>query len=397
MARRSSDVVVVGGGFAGFWAAVAARRVGGPGLSIALVNDGPDLVLRPGLYEANPAALSVPLDEPLNLVGVDLVVDRVTSIDPHPHEVHLASGDSYGFRAAVVATGSRMQRPPIEGAGETFSIDTQPEAVELDRHLARLAMQERVRIVVVGAGFTGIELALELPARLAAHGRDAGMGPAEIVLVDRADAVGPELGAGPRPVIESALDAAGITCRLGASIQGLGAGSVRFADGTELAADAVVLCTGQRAADLDRPLGGVVDELGRYRVGPTLQHPDHPSIFVTGDVASVDTGTGHLALQSCQHALQLGRVAGENVALHLRGAPLVEYFHPTYVTCLDLGAAGAVFTEGWDRTVVHTGATANARKRRINEEFIVPDLSSGSEGLLAQSETTARRVPTEDT
>src|SRR6266566_7912576 len=68
------------------------------------------------------------------------------------------------------------------------------------------------------------------------------------------------------------------------------------------------------------------------------------------------TGDGHLVLQSCQHALQLGRFAGENAARDLIGVPTIPYVQPPYVTCLDLGRSGAVFTRGWERTVELTGA-----------------------------------------
>lgn len=387
------DVVVVGGGFAGFWAAVAARRVGGADISITLVNAGPNLVMRPRLYEADPASLAVSLAEPLGLVDVELVIGRVIELDSDGATVTLDTGDRIEFGTAVLATGSRMQTPDIPGVDTTFSIDDQTAAIEFDEGLARIATQANLRIAVVGAGFTGIELALELPARLEHHGRTSDHTPAEILLVDRAPYVGNELGDGPRAVIEAALDQAEVTCRLGVEITALSRTSLTWADGSATVADAVVLCTGLRANSLDRPIPGDTDSLGRYQVSPTLQHPTGANLFIAGDVASVDTGTGHLALQSCQHALQVGRIAGENAARQLQGVDLIEYYQPAYVTCLDLGAAGAVLTNGWERTVVDTGASAKARKQRINQHFIYPDLTEGRDGLLAQSESAARRDP----
>lgn len=75
---------------------------------------------------------------------------------------------------------------------------------------------------------------------------------------------------------------------------------------------------------------------------------------------------------SCQHALSLGRVAGHNAAAELVGLPLHPYSQPKYVTCLDLGAWGALYTEGWDRQVRLTGAEGKALKRQINTEWIYP-------------------------
>jgi hypothetical protein len=59
---------------------------------------------------------------------------------------------------------------------------------------------------------------------------------------------------------------------------------------------------------------GECDKLGRVVVDTTLRAPAALGIFVAGDAAVADTGDGHLTLQSCQHAEQLGRVAGENAA-----------------------------------------------------------------------------------
>jgi len=75
---------------------------------------------------------------------------------------------------------------------------------------------------------------------------------------------------------------------------------------------------------------------------------------------------GTTRLQSCQHALQLGGFAGKNSARDLIGLPTIPYVQPPYVTCLDLGRSGAVFTRGWQRTVELTGAEAKAVKRRIS-------------------------------
>jgi NADH dehydrogenase len=382
--RAGAGIVVIGGGFAGFWAAVAARRVCGPDVPVQLVSDRPHLVMRPRLYEASPASLSLDLAEPLDMIGVSFVLDRATAVDPARRRVTLESG-SLDYDCLVLATGSTMRQPDVPGAAEAFSIDDQEHAIEFDDRLARIAGRPGIRIAVVGAGFTGIELALELPERLRAH-RGEGPDPdLEVVLIDRAPVVGAELGPAPRPTIEAALDAAGVVRRLGASIVALGADTVTFSDGTIDSFDAVVLCTGLVATQLATPLSGIVDELGRHHVDPTLEHRDHPHLFLAGDVAAVDTGTGHLTLQSCQHALQLGRVAGENAARRRLGRPLIRYHQPRYVTCLDLGRSGAVLTSGWDRGVIADGELAKANKRRINQQVIYPDLRQGAEGLLAQS------------
>lgn len=308
--HKHADVVVIGGGFAGFWAAVAARRAGGPELSISVVTPNDSLVMRPRLYEANPETLAMPLAEPFAMIDVDLILASVTSIDPDGRLVRLSDGTDIGFGSAVLAIGSVMRVPAIPGVEHAFSIDDQASAIVLDRRLTEIAQQPTVRVAVIGAGFTGIELALELPSRMRQHGRTASLAPVEVVLIDRAPVVGPELGDGPRAEIECALDEQRVDRRLDATVIAIAPTAVDFADGSHLEVDAVVMCTGMAAAALADPLDGERDALGRYIVGATLEHPQFSGVFLTGDMASADTGTGHRTLQSCQHALQLGRAAG---------------------------------------------------------------------------------------
>ena len=106
-----------------------------------------------------------------------------------------------------------------------------------------------------------------------------------------------------------------------------------------------------------------------------------------GDAAAADTGDGHWTLQSCQHAGQLGRVAGENAARDLLGLPSLPYAQLRYFTCLDLGRSGAVVTQGWERRVEKTGAEGKAMKRTINTKIIYPPIDGTADALLASSST----------
>ncbi len=390
-------IVIVGGGFAGFWAAAAARRVGGEHLDITLVSTGPVLQMRPRFYEANPAELGVDLQPLLEALEVTFVVDVAVGVDLEARSLRLQSQQPQRFDRLIVATGSVMARPPVAGAEEAFSIDTQHDAIVFDAHLAALADDSRpLCIVVVGAGFTGIELALELRDRVAAHLSTTSANLAEemrIVLVDRAATLGVELGPNPQTAIATALADARVETRLGVSITELTDQSVTFADGSMLQCDAVVLATGLRAASFVDAIPGDRDTLGRLVVDRSLRAPRAPAVFVTGDAVAAATGDGHTTLQSCQHALQLGRFAGANAALDLLGQDTIEYEQLRYVTCLDLGRSGAVLTNGWDRDVVMIGDQAKAVKRRINTETIYPPAGATKEQLMELSNTPPQSFP----
>src|SRR3954470_1105172 len=283
-----------------------------------------------------------------------------------------------------------MRRPPVPGAAAAVSVYTQAEQIAFDRRLREIARDgAEPTIAVVGAGFTGIELALELRDRLLMHSADGVAERLRIVLIDRAKTVGRVLGPGPRPEIEAAMAAGAIELRLGTAVHALAAERVSVAHGIGLVADAVVLPSGIAAspfaAQVAPDVPGARDELGRIVVDTALRVPAAPDVFVAGDAAAADTGDGHWTLQSCQHANQLGRVAGENAARDLLGLPLMPYSQLRYVTCLDLGRSGAVIAQGWERQVEKTGSEGKAVKRLINTQIIYPPADGTVEALLAGS------------
>jgi NADH dehydrogenase len=383
---KVGNILVIGGGFAGFWAALAARRIAGSRAAVTLVSPEPMLEIRPRLYEAKPETLAVALLPLLRKVDVGFVRGAAVALGATGKTVALAAGETLPYDRLVVATGSRMRRPPVPGAEAAFSVDTRAEAIAFDHRLREIARDvAEPTIAVVGAGFAGLELVLELRDRLVAHGAHDAAERLRIVLIDRADTIGPELGPTPRPVIEAALAADRVELRLGATVSALAADRVGFADGSVLSADAVALSTGMAAAPFAAQVPGERDRLGRVVVDASLRAPAAPDIFVAGDAAAAETGDGHVTLQSCQHAGQLGRVAGENAARDLIGLPPLPYAQLRYVTCLDLGRAGAIFTQGWERRIEKSGADGKAMKRMINTQLIYPPADGTAEALLAAS------------
>jgi NADH dehydrogenase len=116
------------------------------------------------------------------------------------------------------------------------------------------------------------------------------------------------------------------------------------------------------------------------------------TVFAAGDTASAAVAPGRLALQACQYAHQLGKVAGHNAASDLVGLPLVDFAPDPYVTCVDLGDAGAVYTEGHERTIRATGERGKAIKRTINRELIYPPLDDAAT-ILARADHRAESRP----
>jgi NADH:ubiquinone reductase (H+-translocating) len=277
----------------------------------------------------------------------------------------------------VLAAGSRLVPPAVDGAEHLFDVDTLPSAAALHSHLQRLGHETstddsgRLTAVVVGAGFTGIETATELASRLRAL---AGGGPSRVVLVERASVVGPELGDGPRPEILRALESSGVEVRLATSVSGVHDRGATLSDGTTVPTRTVVWTAGMRANPLTEQVPGTRDDLGRLHVDEYLEVVGVPGVYAAGDTAAAVAEPGHVVMQSCQHAVPQGKFVGVNVASDLLGLPRVSFAPDPYVTCLDLGAHGAVLTTGWDRVVAQTGEAAKDLKRSINAEWIYPPL-----------------------
>jgi NADH dehydrogenase len=107
-----------------------------------------------------------------------------------------------------------------------------------------------------------------------------------------------------------------------------------------------------------------------------------PDTFAAGDAAYAIVDDRHGSVMSCQHARPMGRFAGYNVVCDLLGKPMLPLRIDWYTTILDLGAWGAVYTEGWDRRVVATGAAAKRTKQLINCERIYPPRSGDRRQIL---------------
>jgi NADH:ubiquinone reductase (H+-translocating) len=386
-------VVVIGSGFAGLWAALGAARrlddlaVPAGTVDITVLSAKPFHDIRVRNYEADLNPCRIALRDVLDPVGVAHVAAEVTAIDTGARTITTSNGATHSYDRLVLASGSQVVKPAIPGLREFgFDVDTYDGALALQRHLLALAGAEptpaAATAVVVGAGLTGIEAASELPNRLRALFSRRGVTP-RVILIDRNPTVGSDMGASARPVIERALSDNGIETRTAAGVAEVSERGVTLSSGERLPAATVVWCAGMRASLLTEQLPAARDRLGRVRVDDYLRVIGVPGVFAAGDVAAARMDDDHLSVMSCQHGRPMGRYAGYNVISDLFDEPMLALRIPWYVTVLDLGPAGAVYTEGWDRTVVSTGAEAKATKRTINTRRIYPPLTGSRADLLA--------------
>lgn len=181
------------------------------------------------------------------------------------------------------------------------------------------------------------------------------------------------MGAEARPVIEKALRDFGIETRLSAGVTSLDKSGLTLGNGERIDSETVIWAAGIRAAPLTAQIPAERDQFGGLLVDNALRVSTVAGVFATGDAAkAASDDIGNFALMSCQHATRLGAFAGNNATAELLGMPTTPYHQKGYVTCLDLGSAGALFTQGWDRKVKFVGEEAKKLKHEINTVWIYP-------------------------
>ncbi len=378
------QLLIVGSGFAGMWAAVSAARVaelsGSDDLQIAVLAPAAELRVRPRFYEENVAGLRAPLSDLYTELDVEFIAGHAERIDTTEKTVWYRAQDGgmslRNYDRVILATGSQIRRPAISGLAEyAFDIDQMESAQIFEKHLDELVNQPaslaRNTVVVCGGGFTGIELATELPARLRARFGDDTQ--TRVIVVERGDKIGGRFSEALSQVIAEASIGLGVEWRVNSEVESIDATGVTLKGGELIESSTVVWTAGVEAHPLTQQIRAERDAQGRLRVNDLLQIPVLPDVYATGDTAHAKTDElGNTALMTCQHAIQLGKFAGHNAAASLLNATPHPYRQVNYVTCLDLGGWGAVYTEGWEQAVKSVREEAKKIKIAITNELIYP-------------------------
>ncbi|WP_225845252.1 NAD(P)/FAD-dependent oxidoreductase [Streptomyces sp. HPF1205] len=278
-------VVVLGGGGAGLPAAKRlARQVRREEVTVTLVLASPDFVERPRLPRiATGQRIPVtPVEEYLGGSGVRLVIGSVTGLDPAVRKVVVARGGqarSLSYDTLVHAQGSTVDDEGVPGAAEcAWSLTDPGEAARVGAVLREMTVAGGGgRVVVCGAGPTGIEIAGEVAERFPALG---------VALVGGSRLDG-RMSPKARSYVQRALGDLGVAVRTGALVRRVEAGGLVLDTGERVPFDLCLWAGGYRVPALARASGLAVDDRGRALVDATLQSVSHPGVYVIGDAAAV--------------------------------------------------------------------------------------------------------------
>ncbi|MEV0277029.1 NAD(P)/FAD-dependent oxidoreductase [Streptomyces sp. NPDC050610] len=359
-------IVIVGAGFAGYQAARALSRSARGAAEIVLVNPTDYFLYLPLLPEVAAGVLE-PRRATVSLTGtlkhVRLVLGQVGRVDLAERRIGYTDPEGrrgeIGYDRLVLSVGSVSKLLPVPGVAEhAHGFRGLPEALYLRDHMTRqielagsaAAPRERAArttFVVVGAGYTGTEVAAhgamltEALVRRSPALREDRIRP-RWLLVDIAPRVLPELDEHLSRTAHRVLRKRGVEIRTGASVKEATADGVRLDDGDFVETRSLIWCVGVRPDPLVAGLG-LPTERGRLCVDEYLTVPGHPEVFACGDAAAVPDATrpGEYTPMTAQHAQRQGRAVARNVAASLGRGARLPYRHHDLGFTVDLGGAQA--------------------------------------------------------
>ncbi len=258
--------------------------------------------------------------------GARLIHMAADHVDTEKQLVRCADGSLVPYDLLSIDIGSRPPVSRLEGAREHV-IPVKPIdrlLNEIERLEKRIAGQPGpLRVLVVGGGAGGVELALSLDHRLAkvAAAQDNCAAP-EITIVDGAADILPMHTGAVRRRMHRALDARKVALRLGTRAKRFAPGMLHLEDGGQVPFDAVILVTGAQAAGWLRDAGLAVDKDGFVAVEQTLRSVSHENIFACGDVAAIE---GHALPKAGVYAVRQGPILAENLRRAAQGQALKPY------------------------------------------------------------------------
>ncbi len=325
---RNTEVVVIGGGYAGVIA--ANRLTQRDDVAVTVINPRPHFVDRIRLHQHVGGTHDAVVEyHDVVADGIRLVVDTVTRINASERSVILAGGRTIGYDYLIYAVGSASTDPTVPGAAQyAYPIATLEAAQRLRQALD--AAPSEAAVTVVGAGLTGIETAAEL----AEQGR-------RVTLVC-GDELGPTLHPRGRRSVANRLTRLGVRLLDGddATVTAVTRAAVQLSGGETLPSSVTIWTAGFRVPDLAARSGLSTDSADRLITDETLTSIDDPHIVAAGDSAAPSDLPHRM---SCQAAIQLGPRAADTVLARIAGEQPAKLNVLFAGQCISLGRRAGIF------------------------------------------------------
>lgn len=350
MSESSPCIVILGGGFGGLHTALRLSQfpwTENTRPNIVLVDQNSQFLFSPLLYELVTDELDAweiapPFSELLANTAIQFKQDTVSAIDVPGQQVTLSSGETLSYDRLVLALGGETPLDIVPGAAEyALPFRTLADAQRLKDKLRLLEASGKdvIRVAVVGAGPSGVELTCKLADRLGDRGR--------IRLIDRNDLVLKQSTKFNQTAAQKALDQRGVWVDLDTSIEQINETDLVmvYKDQKDtIPVDLVLWTVGTAIAQpiQDLPVSHAGD--GRIKVDTMLQVIEHPTLFALGDLAEGLDASQQVVPTTAQSALQQADNVAWNVWASLSGRSLLPFRYTPLGEMLTLGVDAAALS-----------------------------------------------------
>jgi NADH dehydrogenase len=350
MSEQAARICILGGGFGGLYTALRLSQLPwtkSEKPEIVLIDRCDRFLFSPLLYELMTGELQTweiaPLYQDLLAgTGVRFCQGVASGIDLQEKRIQLHDGPEIAYDRLVLAIGGETPLDRVPGAAEhAFTFRTVADAYRLEEQLRRLeeSDREKIRIAIVGAGYSGVELACKLADRLKERGR--------LRLIELSDQILRTSTDFNREAATRALHERGIWLDLETTLAEITQDSLSltYKGITDtIPVDIVVWTVGTKVAEVISSLPLKKNERGQVSVTPTLQVIDHPEIYALGDLADCKDVTGQQVPATAQAAMQQADYGGWNLWASLTGRPLLPFRYEYVGEMMTLGVDNATLT-----------------------------------------------------
>ena len=338
MSEQRPHVVILGGGFAGLY---AARRLRDAPVRVTLVDRRNHHLFQPMLYQVataalNPSDISAPIRSVLRKQkNTEVLLGEACAIDVAARKVQISDGGTLAYDYLIVATGAHHSyfghdeweplAPGLKSLGDALEIRRRVLLAfeRAERETDAVRRHAFLTFIIVGGGPTGVEMAGAVAEiRRYALSRD-------FRHIDSREATVMLLEGGPRllaaypaelgDAAKAQLRKLGVEVRTETMVTDIKPGVVTAA-GWTIPTQTVIWAAGNKASSLLKSLGTPLDSVGRATVEPDCTIPGHPEVFVLGDAAAF-VQDGHLLPGTCPVAIQMGQYAAHTIQGDLAHRP----------------------------------------------------------------------------
>ncbi|MDZ8055629.1 MAG: NAD(P)/FAD-dependent oxidoreductase [Aulosira sp. ZfuVER01] len=350
MTQQTHRIVILGGGFGGLYTALRLSQLPWESTQkpeIVLVDQSDRFLFSPLLYELLTGELQTweiapPFAELLQGTGVRFYQAVVAGIDIDQQRVHLQNGPEISYDRLVLALGGETPLDLVPGATSyAYPFRTIADAYRLEERLRVLEESDadKIRVAIVGAGYSGVELACKLADRLGERGRFR-----LIEITDQILRTSPDFN---REAAKKALEARGVFIDLETNIDSIGKDTISLEYKNQvdtIPVDLAIWTVGTRVSPVVKSLPLKHNQRGQITTSPTLQVLEHPEIFALGDLADCVDAQGQQIPATAQAAFQQADYTAWNIWASLTNRPLLPFQYQKLGEMLSLGVDNATLT-----------------------------------------------------